>query len=106
MAKKAPTPKTSGTSLKYPYYGIPQAFKMGAVVKEHGGNRAGVPKSVIAQALGTDQGASSFSQQVASAKTWGVVDGTTELRLTEQSQEYYFPTSDESKRISALSFLT
>ncbi len=93
------------TGRRYPYYILPQCLKLGSIVKEHGGERAGVPKSVIAQGLNMDQGASNFSQLIASTKTFGIVEGTSELSLTNISREYFFPTSENGSRMAELEFL-
>jgi hypothetical protein len=106
MATKAKRPvATPSAPKKYPYNTLRQCMKLSAIVKEHGGDSASVPKSVIAQEMGTDQGSSMLSQLVASAKTYGIVDGLQELCLTELGREYYFPLSDDGKRSAELAFL-
>ena len=91
---------------KYPYYSFAQCLKLAGIVKEHGGElAAGVPKTVIGQ-MQTDHTSAMFSQIVASAKTWGLVEGSSELRLTELGREFYYPTADSGQRLAELSFLT
>jgi hypothetical protein len=106
MAKQE-SPSENGVKQKggYPYYVLKNCLRLGAVVKQHGGERAGVPKSVVARAMDADQGSSAFSTQVASAKNFGVIEGTSELRLTENGREYFFPTAANGSRLAELEFL-
>lgn len=89
----------------YPYYVLRQCLRLGTAVKEHGGERAGVPKALVAHHLEMDHGAASFAQLVTSAKTFGIVDGTSELFLTDAGRKYFFPTTDSESRAAELSFL-
>jgi hypothetical protein len=112
MAKKAAkqqkTQKVDPSLRKkgaYPYYLLSSSIKLGEVVWQSGGDRVGVPKSVVAAALNSDQGGSAFAQLVASAKCYGIVDGYTELVLTDLGRDYFMPMSDTAKRAAELSFL-
>ncbi|MCE9544038.1 MAG: hypothetical protein K8T25_00710 [Planctomycetia bacterium] len=106
MPKLPPASETaSKKDRKYPYYALSNAIKLGAVVARHGGERVGVPKSVIAQDLDMDQAAASFAQATASAKTFGIVEGGAELRLTDLGRDYFAPTTSDESRLAELEFL-
>lgn len=81
-------------------------MKLAEVVKTHGGNSAFVPKSIIARELQMDQTSSNFSQVVASAKTYGLVEGHLELRLTPVACDYFFPLSEDARHSAELEFLS
>lgn len=107
MAKKPAKPEANQPAARkgtYPYCLLKTALRVGDLVKSGGGDRVAVPKSVIAEGLEMDQGSSGFVQAIASAKAYGIVDGHTELRLTELGRNYYFPTNDAEKRIAELGF--
>jgi hypothetical protein len=105
MAKQDRSRENGGKDRKYPYYGYEPCRKLANAVSVNGGDRIAVPKSMVAQALEVDQGSGSFAQLVASAKTWGFVDGFAELSLTELAREYFYPTTANGKRVAELNFL-
>lgn len=105
MAKQDTQPeKVAQRAESYPYYGLPQCLKLAEAVKDHGGDRAEVPKSVIAQQLEVSEG-SAFGQLVAATKTFGMVDGVRTLRLTDSAKDYFFPTTEHAKRLAKMSFI-
>jgi hypothetical protein len=101
-----PTNEGARKDRKYPYYGFPQCLRLATIVKEHGGELGGVPKSVLARDMHLDQNAASFAQIVASAKTWGFVSGSAELILTDVGRAYFYPTTESAKKLAELSLLT
>src|SRR4051812_12085013 len=109
MAKRRKTPTKPAhekKSLRYPYNHIRTCLQVGSVVKDQGGELAFVPKPVIAKKLGKDESGSAFSQLVASTKTFGIVEGGIELKLTELGREYFFPVAENSRRAAELEFLS
>jgi hypothetical protein len=116
MAKARKTPgksKPSSTAesaqrkkAAYPYHTLKTSIGLGFVVSEGGGDRVGVPKSVVAAALDMDQGSSAFSMLVASAKCYGIVDGYKELMLTDGGRDYFMPTTTNASREAELGFLS
>lgn len=108
---KKPRPKTPTPSTEpkrkggYPYYPFRSCLKVAAIVKNHGGDRAAVPKSVIAKELGQSKASSGFALLSASAKTFGMVTGQGEFQLTTLGRSYFFPTSDRESRQAELAFL-
>ena len=105
MAKKTHPQTAVRKDAKYPYNSLSQAIQVGQAVADHGGDRAQVPKSVIASQLSMGEGQSLFAQIVASAKIFGLVDGMRALVLTEVGKEYFFPTSETGKELSLLAFI-
>jgi hypothetical protein len=87
----------------YPYSSLPHAIKVGAAVKDHGGRN--VPRSLVAEALSMDHSASGFWSIVASARVYGIVEGSKELSLTETGREYFYANSEASQRLAMLTFL-
>ena len=47
-----------------------------------------------------------FAQMIASAKAWGLVDGVTEIRLSDLGREYFYPTTASGTRQAELRLLT
>ena len=106
MAKKAPKKEEASRRRGgYPYYLLKPSIRLGEIVAKSGGDRVGVPKSVVASGLDVDQGSSTFAQMVASAKTFGIVDGTTDLRLTDLGSDYFLPTTPSATRAAELGFV-
>jgi hypothetical protein len=105
MAKDSP--KNGGTreGSKYPFYVLSPCLKLAESVARHGGGSASVPKSLLSADLQADSASSAFQSLVASAKTWGIVQGSTELQLTELGRSYFFPLTENDKRNSVLGFL-
>jgi hypothetical protein len=90
----------------YPYHTLKTAIALGDAVMQGGGDRVGVPKSVVAAAMDMDQGSSAFSMLVASAKTYGIVDGYKELMLTDVGRDYFLPTTAFDTPRAELAFLS
>src|SRR5205823_598319 len=103
MAKKRASASSRGEAT-YPTYGYSHSLKIAAAVKEFGGDRVVVPRSVIANHLGLGDSSSAFYGMVASAKCFGMVDGARELGLTEDGQRYFFPASEDEHRAAELQF--
>jgi hypothetical protein len=106
MAKQPTTSEPAErTVASYPYYPLRKCIALGEVVKDYGGGRTEVPKSVIAQQLGVGESSSVFSMMLTSAKTFGIVEGARSYSLTEEGQRFFFPTNDTDRRQAELGFL-
>jgi hypothetical protein len=105
MAKQTQAQDARRRGGGYPYNSLRQSLGLAEAVRDHGGGRADVPKSVIAQQLGMSEGSGTFSQLVASAKIYGLVDGNRSLRLTEAANEYFFPTDEGQRRAALLAII-
>jgi hypothetical protein len=84
-------------SSTYPYLPLNLALKISDAVKELGGGRSPVPKSVLASHLNENEKAATFLQRIISAKCFGLLEGRSDYALTELAKHYYFPTSDSDK---------
>jgi len=89
-------------SFKYPYYPLSSALKLAAAVKDLGGVRTAIKKSLLAKQLGTAENAAAFAQGLTSAKAFGVLDGHGDYSLTEISKRYFFPTTETDKSLALL----
>ena len=85
----------------YPYTSLASALKVSEAVKELGGARSEVQKSILASHLKDSEKSASFQQKIAGAKAFGLIDGRGSFVLTPTAQRYYFPTT-ESERALAL----
>jgi hypothetical protein len=101
MAKKQATAIVeSSRAGGYPYHLLPAAVKLGEAVRNHGARD--VPRHVLAGELKMADAA--LNQLVASAKTYGMVEGSREVALTEAGRDYFFPTEDSIERRLMLEF--
>jgi hypothetical protein len=99
--KHRPAERKEGT---YPQTYLRKCLTFAEAVKAYGGGKAGVDKSLI----GSQQSlsGSALSVMLASAKCFGIIDGTGgTYRLTEDGNRYFFPTSDGERRQAELAFL-
>jgi hypothetical protein len=81
----------------YPYYPLHLALKVSDAVKELGGARSEIPKSALAKHLAEGEKSATFQQRIASAKTFGLIEGRGEYLLSEAAKKFYFPTSESDK---------
>src|SRR5690242_489380 len=86
----------------HPYYSYARALALATAVKECGGSRSPIPRSVIAKALKADQTSASFYQVAASAKTFGIIAGSRELQLTEAGKRYFYPVGETDRKAAEL----
>jgi len=104
MAKQNTPKSQSTTGSSYPLNTLEQALRLGKIVLECGGGSSPVHRSVIAAKAKQDDSSSAFYAQIASAKTFGVLAGASDVSLTEAAKDYFHPTSDNAKRKAELSF--
>lgn len=102
MAAKNLETESNGKPFKYPYYPLSSALKLAAAVKDLGGGRTPVKKSILAKQIGASESAAAFAQGLSSAKAFGVVDGHGDYSLTETAKRYFFPTTDSDKSLALL----
>lgn len=86
----------------YPYLPIASALKVAEALKELGGARSTIPKSLLAKHLGEAEGSMQLSQRITSAKCFGLVEGHGTYSLTETAKRYFFPTSENDKASALL----
>jgi len=102
MTTRNPDQQPSSRVFKYPYYPLSSALRLAAAVKDLGGGRTPVKKSLLAKHLGTAENVAAFAQGLTSAKAFGVIDGHGDYSLTEISKRYYFPTTETDKSLALL----
>jgi hypothetical protein len=89
----------------YPYYSWAASLKLAEAVKALGGDREAVMKGDIAHHLGVSEESQSLSQTIASAKTYGMIEGHGEYMLTEAGRHYFYPEDESDKRRAELAFI-
>ncbi|HEV2968834.1 MAG TPA: hypothetical protein VGY55_02520, partial [Pirellulales bacterium] len=82
-----------------------KCIEFAAVIKEHGGDRIGVPRSTIAKELEKSGASSGFQLLAASAKIFGITEGHGDTRLTALARSYFFPTNERESRSAELAFM-
>jgi hypothetical protein len=98
-----PQARTRTATVSYPYHPLDLCLALADAVREIGNGRQDVDKSLLAAHLKVDEQAADFRQKIASAKTYGMIDGKATLQLTEAAKSYFFPTQDpEREKAQAL----
>jgi len=90
----------------YPFNTYSQCAGLLSVIHDCGGSSGTVPKTVVAQALGVADSSSGFYALLASAKTFGMIDGNRDITLTTAARDYVLPTSENSRRLAELTFFS
>lgn len=90
----------------YPLYALDEALKIAEAVKDMGGSRTPVSKALLAKHLKYAETGPSFVQRIAAAKSYRLIDGWGSYTLTEESKQYFYPTTDDDKLRASLSFLS
>lgn len=98
----AKTNENEQVGSKYPYYPLSAALKIAEAIKDLGGARTSVKKSLLAKQLGAVENSAAFAQQLASARTYGAIEGRGDSALTETSKRYFFPTTETDKSLALL----
>ncbi len=86
----------------YPYLPLNLSLKVSDAIKELGGARTDIQKSVLAKHLGESEKSPTFSQRITSAKCFGLIEGHGAYMLTEVAKRYYFPTAESDKSAALL----
>jgi hypothetical protein len=97
--------KDTQQGASYPYMPLPSALTVAEAVKQLGGNKTPVPKSLLASTLKEDIKSQGFTFRIASTKCFGLIEGRSAYTLTENAKRYFFPTSTSDKIEASLSFL-
>lgn len=97
MAAQKSSEETPQKGPKYPYYPMSSALRIAEAVKDLGGARTPITKSLLAKHLKEEESSTAFSQQLTSAKIFGVIEGFGSYVLTEIAKHLYFPTSESDK---------
>lgn len=81
-------------------------MKFALVIKELGGSKDGVKRSLIARQVRLAESTPSFFQRLSASKVFGVIEGWGEYRLTETGRNYFYPQSDQAKIEALLTMLS
>lgn len=90
----------------YPYMPLNQSLRLSDAVKDLGGSRSTVTKSMLASHMKENEKSANFSQRIMAAKCFGLIEGRGEYQLSENAKRYYFPVNDSDKSDAALDFLS
>jgi hypothetical protein len=90
----------------YPYYPLAVCLPIADAVKSLGGGKTPVSKSLLASSLKEDERSQTISFKLASAKSFGLIEGRTNFSLTEIAKRYYFPTDESDRQNALLDFLS
>src|ERR1017187_1747125 len=94
-------------AASYPYSSLASALKISDAVKNLGGARVMVQKSVLASHLKDSEKSAAFQQRLGAAKAFGLIEGGRKgYALSEAAQRYYFPTSETEKSFALLEILS
>lgn len=89
----------------YPYSPLAACVAIADAVKAIGNGKSPVSKASLAANLKEDEKSGALNFKLASAKSFGLIDGRTEFSLTENAKRYYFPTDESDKQNALLDFL-
>lgn len=89
----------------YPYSPLAACVLIADAVKAIGNGKSPVSKASLASHLKEDERSAALSFKLASAKSFGLIDGRADFSLTETAKRYYFPTGESDKQNALLDFL-
>src|SRR5262245_57901142 len=90
----------------YPVFALPEAMRIAEAVKQLGGARNPVQRSLLAKHFQLSESSPSFFQRVGAAKSFGLIEGHGAYELTERAKRYFYPTNESDKSSAALEALT
>jgi hypothetical protein len=100
--------KTSDHSTlpAYPLVGLSNALDVARAVYDAGGANADAQKAVIASQLQTSHTSGAFLQRLASARSYGMIEGRGSYRLSPPGISYFLPTNEGDSKLALLSFFS
>lgn len=102
MAKDTENSDAGAKRSAYPYYPLERVLKVAEAVRDLGGGRAEVQKSMLAHQLALDESSTAFQQLIGAAKSFGLLEGRGTYTLSELANEYFFPTEEHQPRTALL----
>lgn len=99
-------PKTGRRESTYPVFDLIEALKFATAIKELGGTRGTVARSLLAQHFNLPESSPGFFQRLGAAKSFGIVDGHGSYSLTTEGKKYFYPTNEKEKSLATLNFIT
>lgn len=103
MANTATEPDSERREPKYPCYNLRGSLRIGEGVRDLGGSRTEVSKSVLAHKLKAQE-TTAFTQIIGAAKCYRIIEGTRTYKLTDLGKRYFYPTSDSDQRLAQIEF--
>jgi hypothetical protein len=98
-------PEKEKTGGNYPYYPLALCLPIADAVKSLGNGKTPVSKSLLASILKENERSQTLTFKIASAKSFGLIEGRSNFLLTEISKRYYFPTDQSDKQNALLDVL-
>ncbi|MGO8836688.1 MAG: hypothetical protein ACLQAH_11975 [Limisphaerales bacterium] len=89
----------------YPYSPLAACVPIADAVKAIGNGKSPVSKASLASSLKEDERSQTLNFKLASAKSFGLIEGRTDFSLTETAKRYYFPTDESDRQNAVLDFL-
>ena len=89
----------------YPYMGLAAALRIADAVKDLGGAKVQIQKSLLASHLEESEKSASFQQKISASKSFGIIEGRSDYSLSESAKQYYFPTGESDRTLALLGFL-
>lgn len=89
----------------YPQFDLETCIKFATNIKDLGGSRTAIPKSMLARHLKVAESTPSFFQRLSAAKFFGIIEGWGSYGLSEHGKAYFYPTSEQDKSRALLSML-
>ena len=105
-AKNGSEAQSGKRESTYPVFALPEAIKIAEAVKELGGARTPIQRSILAKHFQLAESSPSFFQRVGAAKSFGLIEGHGAYSLTERAKRYFYPTNETDKGLAALESLT
>jgi hypothetical protein len=90
----------------YPYVTFASAMEIAEAVKELGGAKVAISRSLLASHLKQDEKAQAFTFKIGAAKIFGMIEGRSSFTLTENAKRFFYPTNERDKTEAALAFLS
>ncbi len=95
----------SQTVQSYPTYDLENCITVGRAVKELGGSKTPISKSLIASKLQLAADSSRLQGLIASARTFGILAGRGDYLLSDYAKRYFLPQSPQDEKLGILAFL-
>ena len=92
-----PVKRSRTSSVSYPYHPLALCVDLAKGVRDIGNGKQDVPRSLLASHLKVGENSGDFITKIASAKTYGLIDGRGTFNLTDLSRGYFFPTTDPDR---------
>lgn len=97
--------ESKGKPPQYPYYSFQKAKEVGEAVRDCGGVRGEVQKSVLAHRMRADENSSAFTNVTGAAKCFGIIQGWGSYSLTDAAKLFFYPSDPHQQRRSLLEMI-